>query len=36
VRWSGPDAMMDTVASLGSARIAFIETLHDVDAGADL
>lgn len=34
VRWSTPHALADTVASLGDARIAMLESLEDVDDGA--
>lgn len=36
VRWSGPDALADSVATLKSARIAMVDTLADVDTVADL
>jgi glycosyltransferase A (GT-A) superfamily protein (DUF2064 family) len=36
VRWSSPNALADTVASLGRAQIAYIDTLGDVDTAADL
>jgi len=36
VRWSGPDAMADTIASLGKSRIGYAETLADIDTQADL
>lgn len=36
VRWSSATALEDTRASLGKAKIAYIDTLHDVDRGADL
>lgn len=36
VRWSGPYAMDDTIASLGHLRIAFTDTLADVDCADDL
>lgn len=32
VRWSGPDARADTVASLRGARVAFVRERTDVDA----
>ncbi len=35
VRWSGPHALADTVANLSGARIAYLETLIDVDDGSD-
>lgn len=35
VRWSGPQALADTLANLTGARIAFLERLADVDDGAD-
>lgn len=36
VRWSGPDALADSIASLPGARVALIDRLRDVDTGADL
>lgn len=36
VRWSGADTLADTLANLRGRRVAFIETLRDVDTGADL
>lgn len=36
VRWSTFHALEDTLANLKDARIAFLETLHDIDTGADL
>jgi len=36
VRWSSAHALADTVATLGAARIAYLEVLGDVDSGADL
>lgn len=36
VRWSSEFAMTDTCATLGGARIAFVDTLRDVDTVADL
>ena len=36
VRWSGPHALADTLANLGGKRIAFVETLRDVDSKTDL
>lgn len=36
VRWSGPHAMADTLATLSTDRIAMIDTLADVDTAADL
>ena len=36
VRWSSVDALSDTLASVQNRRIAFIETLSDVDEAADL
>jgi len=36
VRWSSPDALADTIASLGSARHTRIATLQDVDTSDDL
>lgn len=35
VRWSGPHALVDTIANLGDARIALLEPLIDVDDGND-
>lgn len=36
VRWSSPHAMADTLANLpGTARVAMLETLRDVDTPAD-
>ncbi|MBM3487993.1 MAG: glycosyltransferase [Alphaproteobacteria bacterium] len=35
VRWSGPHALADTVASLRGRRIAIVARLADVDDGAD-
>lgn len=36
VRWSTQHALVDTVATLPDARIAFIDTLRDVDTAHDL
>ena len=36
VRWSSPHALADSIASLPDARIALVDTLHDVDTVADL
>jgi len=36
VRWSGPHARADTLASLGRARVALVDTLQDVDEARDL
>lgn len=36
VRWSSPNALGDTINSLGRARVALIDTLSDVDTAADL
>ena len=36
VRWSTKHTLADTVASLGNAQVAMIDTLHDVDVAADL
>ena len=36
VRWSTRHAMADTIATLGTDRIALIDTLRDVDEAADL
>lgn len=36
VRWSGPDALADTLAGLPGARIGFAATLADVDEAVDL
>ena len=36
VRWSTCHAMADTIATLGTDRIALIDTLRDVDEAADL
>lgn len=36
VRWSSPDALRDTVRSLSGARIAYVDSLRDVDEAADL
>lgn len=36
VRWSGPHALADSVATLRGRRVALIETLADVDEAADL
>ena len=37
VHWSGPQALTDTIATLGPrARVAMLETLHDIDTADDL
>ena len=36
VRWSSPQAMADTLRTLGGLRVATLETLADVDDAADL
>jgi rSAM/selenodomain-associated transferase 1 len=36
VRWSGPHALSDTLAGLRAASVGFLETLSDIDCGADL
>lgn len=36
VRWSGPQALADTVASLGSLSVSHAAILADVDTSADL
>ncbi|MXU64073.1 TIGR04282 family arsenosugar biosynthesis glycosyltransferase [Oceanomicrobium pacificus] len=36
VRWSGPHAMTDTLATLGTDRVAQLATLRDVDELSDL
>lgn len=36
VRWSGPHALADTLASAAGLRIACVDALADVDSGADL
>jgi len=36
VRWSTRHALEDSLATLGSARVAFVDTLEDVDEAADL
>ena len=36
VRWSGAHARADTLASLGRARVALVDTLQDVDEARDL
>ncbi len=36
VRWSTPHALGDTLANLAGRSVATIETLSDVDDGADL
>ncbi len=36
VRWSTPHALADTRAKLAGRRVALVETLDDVDTGADL
>jgi uncharacterized protein len=36
VRWSTPLALADTLASLPDSSVAMLETLQDIDTGADL
>lgn len=36
VRWSGPDALSDSVAALGDRSVGFADRLRDVDRAADL
>lgn len=36
VRWSGPHALADSMASLGGMRVALCDMLADVDTAADL
>ncbi len=36
VRWSGPHALADSIATLKGARVALADTLRDVDCAADL
>ena len=36
VRWSSEHALADSIATLGPARIARVDTLRDVDTAADL
>lgn len=36
VRWSTPDALADSMASLRGASVALVDTLRDVDTVADL
>ena len=36
VRWSGEHALSDSLASAATARIALVQSLHDVDCAADL
>jgi rSAM/selenodomain-associated transferase 1 len=36
VRWSTPHALSDTISTLPSSRVAFVDSLSDVDCGADL
>jgi len=36
VRWSSGDTLADTLRSLPGLRIAFVDTLQDVDTAADL
>jgi rSAM/selenodomain-associated transferase 1 len=36
VRWSSANALADTVATFGAARVAMINTLRDVDVADDL
>lgn len=35
VRWSGPDTLADTLRNLKDRRVAFVETLADIDSGDD-
>lgn len=36
VRWSGPDALSDSIATLPGLRVALVDRLADVDTAADL
>ncbi len=36
VRWSGPFALQDSLASLGDSNFGLVQTLQDVDTAADL
>ena len=36
VRWSSPHALADSIATLGNARVALIDSLQDVDIVSDL
>ena len=36
VRWSGPHARADTLATLGRCKLGYLPELHDVDTAADL
>jgi rSAM/selenodomain-associated transferase 1 len=36
VRWGGPHALADTLANLAGQSVSYLETLADVDSGADL
>ena len=36
VRWGGPHALADTLDNLAGQSVGFLETLADVDSGADL
>ena len=36
VRWSTPHTLSDTLANLDSGQVEFLETLADIDHGADL
>lgn len=36
VRWSGPHALADSIASLAGMRVALVDLLADVDTAADL
>jgi len=36
VRWSGPHALADSLATLGDRRVGLVDTLGDVDSAADL
>ena len=35
VAWSGPQALAETLANLRGVQVAMLETLEDVDDGAD-
>lgn len=36
VRWSGPHALADTLATMPGLRVALLKTLRDIDSAADL
>ncbi len=36
VRWSSPHTLTDTLANLDARQVGFLETLEDIDHGADL